>query len=112
MNKQEFQISSLTQEKYDQLVFLLQQANLIPSINLDIGSSSNQLTTSTHVHICRSSDEKSTSGISSVIVCSISNRSHMRLLDLGANDHICFSLHFFESFYKIRPIQVHLFNGN
>ncbi|PNX75766.1 peptide transporter PTR2, partial [Trifolium pratense] len=32
--------------------------------------------------------------------------------DSGANDHICSSLHWFSSFYKIKPIHVNLPNGN
>lgn len=75
----------------------------------NIGSCLNQITTLIHAH---SSDEKFTSEIPIVITYSTSNMSHMWLLDSGANDHICFSLHFFESFYKIWPIQVHFPNGN
>lgn len=102
----------LTQGKYDELMCLLQQANLIPSTGHYIGSRTNHLNTSISAHIDHSSDEPHQSGIPRVITCYVSNNNKVWLLDLGENYHICFSRSCFTSFYRIKPIKVHLSKVN
>jgi hypothetical protein len=104
--------SGISQEKYDQLVNLLQQVNLIPSASPTIGSSSN------HIHTSPTTDSglhfhtSSLSSVHSIVSCSIQTDSKFWLIDSGANDHICSSLDWFSSYYKIKPIHVNLPNGN
>nr|ABD32757.1 Integrase, catalytic region [Medicago truncatula] len=97
---------SLTQEKYDHLVALLQQANLLSSVSPPTGPISNHVHTST---ISSVPDTQQT-GISSVVSCAIDSASHHWILDSGANNHICSSSLCFTSFYKIKPTNVNLPN--
>lgn len=47
----------------------------------------------------------STSGIQSAISCSLNSNSEFWIIDSGANDHICSSIHLFHSVYKIKLIK-------
>jgi hypothetical protein len=78
---------SLTQEKYDHLVALLQQANLLSSASPSSGPASNHINTSSFPD--HSSGYASQTGSFSVISCSIQTTCDFWLLDSGANDHIC-----------------------
>ncbi|MCH79266.1 polynucleotidyl transferase Ribonuclease H fold, partial [Trifolium medium] len=104
--------STISQDKYDQLVSLLHEANLIPSASPLASSSSN------HIHSIPSPESgcishlSSLSHISSIVSCSMQTDSSHWIADSGANDHICSSVHWFNSFYKIKPISVNLPNGN
>lgn len=60
-------LAGLTQEKYDQLMCLLQRANSIPSTGHNIGSNTNHLNTPTSSHTNHSSFEPHQSGIPSII---------------------------------------------
>jgi hypothetical protein len=104
--------SGISQEKYDQLVNLLQQVNLIPSASPTIGSSSNHIHTSPIVESGLHFHTSSLSSVHSIVSCSIQTDSKFWLIDSGANDHICSSLEWFSSYYKIKPIHVNLPNGN
>ncbi|MCI14810.1 retrovirus-related Pol polyprotein from transposon TNT 1-94, partial [Trifolium medium] len=42
---------------------------------------------------------------------SLNSNASYWLLDSGASDHICSSIHWFSSFYRIKPIDVKLPNG-
>ena len=96
---------SLTQEKYDHLVALLQQANLLSSASPPTGPVSN------HVHTSLpSAPDSHQTGISSVVSCAIDSVPHHWILDSGANNHICSSSSCFTSFYKIKPTNVNLPN--
>jgi len=97
----------LTQEKYDHLVSLLQQANLLSSASPRTGPISNHINTS----IFPATDSLQI-GIFNVVSCSIDSAPHYWILDSGANDHVCSSLSSFTSFYKIKPIHVNLPNGS
>ena len=50
------------------------------------------------------------SGISTIFSCALSDSSNSWLLDSGANEHICSSLHYFTSYHPIKPVIVHLPN--
>lgn len=69
---------------------------------------SNQISTSTHFG--HSPNEPS--GITFVPSLSyyLYINSNFWIVDSGANDHVCSSLHWFSSYYKIKPINVHLPN--
>jgi len=100
--------SSISQEKYVQLLSLLQQVNLLYS-----ASAASPPSSSNHVHTSPASSSIFTihSGISSSIFsCSISSKSDIRLLDFGANEHIVSSLHWFTSFHRIPTKLVNLPN--
>lgn len=73
----------LTQEKYDELICLLQQENLILSVGHDFGSSTNHLNTPMSSHIDHPLDESHQSGVPSVIPCFVSNNNKVWLLDSG-----------------------------
>jgi hypothetical protein len=90
--------ANISQEKYDQLVSLLQQVNLLPSSSTP-SASANQISFSP------------LSGISSIFSCSISAKSDIWILDSGANEHITSSAHWFTSYHKIDPKPVNLPNG-
>ncbi|XP_024626656.1 uncharacterized protein [Medicago truncatula] len=79
---------SISQDRYEHLVNLLQQATLLSSAVSPSVSTSNQLTTSPSMPI-------------------VPYQS-----DSGANDHVCFSKSHFTAFYKIKPVLVTLPNGN
>ena len=100
---------SLTQEKYDHLMTLLQQANLLSSASPPSEPVSNHINTSSFPD--HSSGHVSQTGILSVISCSIKTNCDFWLLDSGANDHMCSSLSSFSSFYKIKPTYVNSPNG-
>jgi hypothetical protein len=104
--------NSISQEKYDQLVTLLQQANLIPSASSNLGSSSNHIHTTPTAEPGLKPHYSHLSSIHSIVSCSIQSNSQFWLIDSGANDHICSSLDWFSSYYKIKPIHVNLPNGN
>lgn len=101
------------------LYFFLQQTHLIPSTN-DIGSRSNQITSSRMVQLDHSSPEPNSSTIGNIynskfdLSCCLSNNhtSTCWLIDFGANDHICSSLHFFDSCYRIKPLNVYVPNNS
>lgn len=113
-------VPSISQEKYGQLVSLLQQENLIPSASNDVGYNSNQVTFPKMVHLGHSSNKPTSSSISnfsnfnSLLPCSTSNTnvSNCWLINFGANDHICSWLHSFDSFCRVRPVNFNLTNAN
>lgn len=79
--------SNISQEKYDQLIGLLQQVNILPSAN-----------PSNNVSISSMILDPSPAATSLGIICTTSNSlSHAQywILDFGANDHMCSLLHFF-----------------
>lgn len=90
-------VPSISQEKYGQLVSLLQQENLIPSTSNDVGYNSNQVTFPKMVYLGHSSNKPTSSNISnfsnfnSLLPCSTSNTnvSNFWLINSGANNHIC-----------------------
>jgi hypothetical protein len=104
--------TGISQEKYDQLVTLLQQVNLIPSRTSGLGSSSNHIHTTPTVESGHISPSTHLSFVHSVVSCSIQSNSQFWLIDSGANDHICSSLDWFGSYYRIKPIHVNLPIGN
>ncbi|KAI5439482.1 hypothetical protein KIW84_025032 [Lathyrus oleraceus] len=75
VNQKETTNVGLTQERYHQLMNLLQQESLIPSAGHVIGLSTNQLHTSIYAHVDHSSDEPLQSGIPSVITLSVSQNN-------------------------------------
>jgi len=89
--------SSISQEKYDQLVSLLQQMNLLPSSFVPSASANHVIS-------------PSLLSISSIFSCSISSKSDILLLDSGANEHIVSSTHWFTSYHKILPKPMNLPN--
>jgi hypothetical protein len=95
--------TNISQEKYDKLLSLLQQVNLLPAAP---PSSAN------HIHTPSPSTFFNTSGISSIFSCSLQSKSDLWLLDSGANEHIVSSLHWFTSYHKITPKPVNLPNGS
>jgi len=97
--------TSLTQEEYVHLVSLLQQSSLVPSATPSNPASTN------HVAISFPSSIDFTSGINTIFSCSLHVPSNHWLIDSGANEHICSSLHLFHSYDKIKPINVNFPNG-
>ena len=87
---------SLTQEKYDHLVSLPQQANLLSSASPPAGLVSNHINTFLSSH----TDSPQTC-IFSVVSSYIDSAPHYWILDSGDNDHVFSSLSSFTSFYKI-----------
>ena len=98
--------TGLTQEQYVHLVSLLQQSSLVPSATASNPASTN------HVATYFPSSIDFTSGINTVFSCSLHVPSDHWLIDSGANEHICSSLHLFHTYYKIKPINVNLQNGS
>jgi len=96
----------LTQEQYVHLVSLLQQSSLVPSAFVSNPASTNHITSSFPSSI------DFTSGINTVLSCSLHVQTNHWLIDSGANEHICSSLDLFHSNYKIKPIIVNLPNGS
>jgi len=101
-------VSSLSQDKIEQLVALLQQANLIPS-----SSPSSSSPATNHISVPQVSSiytTPSSSGIINATICS-SLLDSFWLIDFGANEHICCNLNLFSSFHPISPIPITLPNG-
>jgi hypothetical protein len=97
--------ASLTQEQYAHLVSLHQQSSLVPSAYV-----SNPASTNHNTSFPTSID--SYSGINIVIFCSLHVPTNHWLIDSGANEHICSSLHLLHIYYKIKPLNVTLPNGS
>jgi len=91
--------AGITQEQYTHLVSLLQQSTLNASASPPI--SSNHVT----------SQSTASSGINTISSNSLHVSNPIWLIDSGANEHICSSIHFFSSVYPITPIHVNLPNG-
>jgi hypothetical protein len=98
----------ISQEQYTQLVSLLQQSNVLSST----GPSTK------HIHTTPPSPNTSgcifpnLSPLHNTVSCSIYSNSSNWLLDSGASDHVCSSLHWFSSFHSIKPLHVNLPNGH
>jgi hypothetical protein len=101
--------AGLSQVQYDQLVSLLQQANLFASAQSSSNPSPNNASVSNVIHDGLSPHDSSTSGNHSSLN-SMSASSYW-ILDSGANEHICSSSHWFYSLHSIDPISVSLPNG-
>jgi hypothetical protein len=101
--------TGLSQVQYDQLVSLLQQANLFASAQSPSNPPSNNASVSNVIHDGLSPHDSSTSGNHSLLN-SIFTPSYW-ILDSGANEHICSSPHWFYSLHSIDPINVSLPNG-
>ncbi|KAK2387257.1 putative mitochondrial protein [Trifolium repens] len=100
--------NSMTQDQFHQLMALLQQVNLpAPASSSTPSSTVNQLSLAHGL-----SPTEPSSGILSSLIASIHAKPSTWLLDSGASDHICSSLQWFTSFYRIKPINVKLPNGN
>jgi hypothetical protein len=100
--------ANIAQDKYDQLIALLQQVNLLPSASASTStpsSSTNQIS-----YVFPSLDPNS--GIICILSCSWQTHSNYWLLDSGATDHVCSSMHWFTSFYRIKPIHIILPTGS
>ena len=98
--------TGLTQEQYVHLVSLLHQSSLVPSTSISNPASTN------HISSSFPSSIDFTSGINTVLSCSLHVQANHWLIDYVANEHICPSLHLFHSYYKIKPINVNLPNGS
>jgi len=95
----------LAQDKIDQLVSLLQQANLFSSVpNPPHGPTTNHISVSPHITSGYTASSSSP-GIYSVNSSSLPSHSYW-LLDSGANEHICSHLPHFTSLYPIKPVYV------
>jgi len=88
----------ITQEQYTHLVSLLQQSNSVASASPHVSSNVN-------------SHPTTSSGINTISSNSLHLTNPIWLIDSGANEHICSSLHFFSSIYDISPIRVNLPNS-
>jgi hypothetical protein len=104
-------VSGLSQEKVDQLVALLQQANLLPSASTSTSSTVNNISASPQVS---SSFVVPSSNTSAGIINTTSPllSDSYWLIDSGANEHICCNLHLFSSYHAIPPAHVTLPNGS
>ncbi|PNX73342.1 peptide transporter PTR2, partial [Trifolium pratense] len=100
--------NSISQEQFHQLVVLLQQVNLPPSASTSNPSSSVNQLSMAH----GPSPNEPSSGIVSSLICSLNITSTFWLLDSVASEHICSSLQWFNSFYKIKPMHIKLPNGS
>jgi hypothetical protein len=98
--------NSITQDQFYQLMALLQQVHL-PASATPSSSNVNQISLAHGL----SPNEPSTCMISSLI-CSVKSHSSAWILDSGASDHICSSIHWFTSFYSIPLVHVKLPTGN
>ena len=98
------QCASISQEQYSQLINLLQQTNLLSQLP---NSATNVNSTTNHISTYEST------GNSQVLIasCSTSRKPDFWIIDSGANDHVCSSLHWFSSLHKIKPVNVCLPNG-
>jgi len=108
-------VSGLSQEKMDQLVALLQQANLFSSTATTASSpATNHISVSPQVsssYTVPSSSSPLSAGIINSTTCSPLSDSYW-LLDSGANEHICCNSKLFSSFYPIPAVHVNLPNGS
>jgi len=107
-------VFGLSQDKMDQLVALLQQANLIPSSS---PSSSSPVTNHIIVpqvsssYTAPSSHSPTSAGIINSTTFSSLSDSYW-LIDSGANEHTCCDLKLFTSYHSISPVNVTLPNGS
>ncbi|XP_019442317.1 PREDICTED: uncharacterized protein LOC109347040 [Lupinus angustifolius] len=86
----------LTQEQHKSLVSLLEQSNTQHH-------NANQIVTASILHNTKTSGNTNT--------CSTIWQSDPWILDMGATDHVCYSLSRFQSFKQITPISIKLPNG-
>ncbi|GAU45704.1 hypothetical protein TSUD_86800 [Trifolium subterraneum] len=98
--------ASLTQDQFDQLMLLLQSSGM----NQSSGSQTSHQVNSSQSFGPSSNDIKGSVSISSSFCCNISQGSW--IIDSGASDHICGSLHWFDSYNQIKPINIRLPNGH
>jgi len=99
---------SLSPEKYDHLVSLLQQENLLSLASSPTRHVYNHIRTSSSLG--HSPIDASQRGIHRVISCFIHDSYDYWLIDSGSNDYICSSLISLTSFYKIKHINVNISN--
>lgn len=102
--------TGLSQEKMDQLIFLLQQTNLFTSV-----PASTSDPTTNHISVSPQVSSNYTAASSSVgnlntHSCFFPSTSHW-LLHSGGNEHIYGNLASFTSFYQIKHVHVNLPNG-
>jgi len=103
-----FGIVGLNQEKIDELVSLLQQANLLSSISIPpSGPTTNHISASPHISSSYTAASTSISKASSSLPF-----TSFLLIDSGGNEHICSSLSLFSIFYQIKLVHVPLENGS
>lgn len=96
--------STISQVKYDHLISLVQQVNLLPSAN-----SNNTVTTSSMIH------DNPSNATSSGIICTTSKilpHNKFWILDSSVNDYVCSSLHLFVSTHDIKHLNITLPNGH
>jgi hypothetical protein len=86
--------TGITQEQYTHLVSLLQQSSLT--------ASASPLVSSNHV----TSQPSTSAGINTISSNSLQVINPIWLIDSGANEHICSSLHFFSTIHDIAPMYV------
>jgi len=92
-------------QQLSQLVSLLQQSNLLSSASSPNTSTSSQALTENPTTI------NTISGIY-FVSSSLPSLSDVWIIDYGANDHVCCSMHYFSSFSKIKPTRVSLPKGH
>jgi hypothetical protein len=98
---------NISQAQFSQLMALLQQVNLPPAASSSVPSSStNHISASSMTH--GPSPNESSSGIVCTNSISLHHKNDIWIIDSGANDHVCSSIQFFSSYYKIKPILVNL----
>jgi len=104
--------TGLSQEKFDQLVSLLQQSNLLAQTSTSSGSVSNHVSVSLVLTAGRSPTQSS-AGNHSIFSFFLLNHPIFGfwLIGYGAIDHRCSSLQYFSSFYSIKIVRVSLANG-
>lgn len=73
--------------------------------------SSNHISNSI-AHIGHSPIENSGSSQIPILLCSMHITSPFWIIDSGANDHVCSSLHWFSSYHQIQHVSVFLPNGS
>jgi len=102
--------TGVSQEKIDQLVSLLQPANLFPSGSTPpSGPATNHISVSLQISSSYTTSSSSSAGIFNINTYSPPSTSFW-LIDLGANEHICSTLSHLSSFYQIKPVYVTLPN--
>jgi hypothetical protein len=96
-------VPSFTQDQYEILVSLIQNANLTHSS-----------ATASSIQVGSSKNPDHSSGIPKGISCSSNSAYSLStwILDSGASHHICISLKWFQSYIAITPINIKLPNGN
>jgi len=106
-------VSGLSQDKMEQFVALLQQANLIPSTSVSYSPVTNHIAAPqvSSSYTTPSSMTPTSVGIINSTTCSSLSDSHW-LIDSGANEHICCDLQLFTSYHSISPVDVTLPNGS